>query len=137
MNRKEMSLFENKVYRNVVKMLKEGLQPDQTPEEVSQQINNMRSNMFEMPNGDVMYVGYDPKTNELYAGGATNSGIIRDYVIEYDLSQSLDYNLEGLYDTMMESGDFYADDDDEMFENIIRKNVRKMIREKFERNRKG
>lgn len=79
---------------------------EQTPEMILQQVHSMRSNIMTLPNDDYVYVDYDPETNELIAGGATNSGIIPRYRMEYDVDFSLDENLQALYDKIIESGDF-------------------------------
>lgn len=54
--------------------------------------------MFEFDNGDYLYINYDEKTNILYAGHATNTGIMKEVEIEYDKDEPLYKNLEKLYD---------------------------------------
>lgn len=66
----------------------------QTPEEVEQRVHSLRSNMIGLENGDAVYFDYDPSQNVLYAGGATNAGIVRDYTMEYDFDYSFDQNLQ-------------------------------------------
>ena len=104
-----------KIVENVVrKALKEAWYGEQqTPEYILKQVHSMRSNILSLPNGDYVYVDYNPETNELIAGGATNSGIIPDYSIEYDVDFSLDENLQALYDKIIESGDFTDDWNDD------------------------
>lgn len=58
--------------------------------------------VFELECGTVLYVDYDPDTNILYAGSATNRKIIPEYEIEVDLDASLDSNLQALYDKVLE-----------------------------------
>jgi len=53
-------------------------------------------------NDNVYYVSYDIDTNELFAGTATNTGISKEYAVQYDSDMSLDYNLDGLIDLMMQ-----------------------------------
>lgn len=101
------------VVRQVVTEAWHGQQ--QTPETILQQVHSMRSNMLEMPNGDALYVDYNPDTNELYAGYGTNAGVAPRYTIEYDVDFDLDQNLQALYDKIMESGEFYEDDWNEDF----------------------
>ena len=69
--------------------------------EIYKMVTNMRSNMLVF-NDNVYYVSYDIDTNELFAGTATNTGISKDYSIYYDSDMSLDYNLDGLIDLMMQ-----------------------------------
>ena len=58
--------------------------------------------MFEFDNGDYLYIDYDEKNNILYAGHATNTGIMREVEIEYDKEESLYTNLEKLYDACID-----------------------------------
>lgn len=94
-------------------------------QEILDQVHSMRSNIFDMTEEGygVLYIDYDPQTNELYAGGATNAGIIKEYSVDYDDSRSLDYNLEGLYDEILQS----PPTDDTMAEN--KKRIRKIVSE--------
>jgi hypothetical protein len=70
-------------------------------QEIYEMVTNMRSNMLVF-NDNVYYVSYDIDTNELFAGTATNGGTSKDYTVYYDPDMSLDYNLEGLVDLMLE-----------------------------------
>ena len=70
-------------------------------QEIYNMVTGMRSNMLVL-NNNVYYVSYDKDTNKLFAGSATNCGIIREYVVEYDPDRDLDYNLGGLLDLMMQ-----------------------------------
>lgn len=44
---------------------------------------------------------YDPQSNKLYAGYVTNSGSSREFEVDYDLERPLDYNLEGIYEAVV------------------------------------
>lgn len=44
---------------------------------------------------------YDPQTNKLYAGYVANAGSSREFEVDYDLDQPLDYNLEGIYEAIV------------------------------------
>ena len=70
-------------------------------QEIYSMVTNMRSNMLVF-NDNVYYVSYNTATNELFAGTATNAGIAKEYVVQYDSDMDLDYNLEGLIDLMNE-----------------------------------
>ena len=70
-------------------------------QEIYEMVTNMRSNMLVF-NDIVYYVSYDIDTNELFAGTATNTGISKEYAVQYDSDMSLDYNLDGLIDLMMQ-----------------------------------
>lgn len=98
-------------------------------QEILDKVHSMRSNIFDMTEEGygVLYIDYDPQTNELYAGGATNIGIIKKYSVDYDDSQSLDYNLEGLYDEILQS----PPTDDTMDEN--KKRIRKIVAESLKK----
>lgn len=60
-----------------------------------------RDPIIEFENGDYFYVDYID--GKLVAGGATNTGIIPEYEIDYDEDDSFDGNLSRLYDTIIES----------------------------------
>lgn len=50
--------------------------------------------VFEMPNGDVLYVGYNKESDTLDVGPATNAGIVAQHRFPYDHDASLDANLQ-------------------------------------------
>lgn len=54
--------------------------------------------IIEFPNGEYFYVVKDDDKNTIYAGGATNTGVFREFEIDYDDDDTLDGNLERLYD---------------------------------------
>lgn len=66
-----------------------------------------KSNTFEFESGDYCYVGY--KDGKLFAGSATNSGIMHDVEIDYDKDLSVDENLERLYNAVIEKHPEYLD----------------------------
>ena len=70
---------------------------------IKELVSEMRSNILDMTEYDkgILYVDYDEKTNELFAGDATNCGIKKVYSIEYDKDRSWDFNLEGLFDKII------------------------------------
>ena len=70
-------------------------------QEIYSMVTNMRSNMLVI-NDFVYYISYDKDTNELFAGSATNAGISKEYVVQYDTDMDLYYNLDGLIDLMNE-----------------------------------
>lgn len=81
----------------------------QTPEEVLSVIDNLRSNILSLSNGDYVYFDYDPKSNSMVAGGATNAGIIPEYTQEYDFNYSFDENLQNFLDTIEQNADFHEE----------------------------
>ena len=66
-----------------------------------------KSNTFEFESGDYCYVGY--KDGKLFAGSATNSGIMHDVEINYDKDLSVDENLERLYNAVIEKHPEYLE----------------------------
>ena len=70
-------------------------------QEIYNLVTNMRSNMLVL-NNIVYYISYDMDTNEIFAGTATNSGIAKEYSLQYDTDMDLDYNLNGLLDLINE-----------------------------------
>lgn len=70
-------------------------------------LKNVRENMFEMPNGEVMYVEY--LNGQLIGGPATNAGIIPLVTIDYDDDLTVDANLQNVYDELLENLDWDYD----------------------------
>lgn len=101
------------IKESVKKMIAESY-GSETPEEVMAQIEGFvrRGGMFGFEitdivdeNGDpygYIQLGYDPETNILYGGSATNAFVKHDFEMEYDLSLSLDVNLQGFYEQIQE-----------------------------------
>lgn len=99
---------------SVKRLVKESYGQDSTPEQVMSQIEGycQRGGMFGFEITDIVdesgepygyiQLGYDPQNNVLYGGGATNSGVVHDFEMEYDLSQSLDINLQNFYEIITE-----------------------------------
>lgn len=118
MNRKLITLTEselkNVIKESVKKIIKENYGTETTPEEVMAQIDGYcsRGGMFGFEILDIVdengepygyiQLGYDPETNILYGGSATNSFVTHDFETEYDLSLGLDQNLEGFYEQIQE-----------------------------------
>ena len=74
-----------------------------TKENISDQVNG-RIIGFDDYNldFDYLYVFFDPLTDELCAGGGFNTGISKDYSINYDYDFSIDENLQTLFDCILE-----------------------------------
>lgn len=69
-------------------------------QDILQMVHSMRSNILDLSEDGygVLYVDYDPRTNELFAGYASNAGISKNFTIQYDGDYTLDQNLEALVD---------------------------------------
>lgn len=57
--------------------------------------------VVETKEGEI-YFEYDPKRNVLAYGGASNTGLLEDGHIDYDKSQTMQWNLENLHDEIYE-----------------------------------
>lgn len=97
--------------------------------------NMTKEPIFEFPNGEYFYVDVDKENNLIFAGSATNNGIIREFEIEYDFDDTLDGNLSRLYDTIIEERPELLDEEpmDESLKN--RKSV-KIIKEDLDKYQK-
>lgn len=73
---------------------------------------NIRSNILEFPNGEVLYVGY--KDGKMFAGEATNVGVVHDFEMDYDKDSSVDINLQNFYDYITEKRPSLLQKEDEM-----------------------
>ena len=58
--------------------------------------------VFTFENGDYLYVDYDEKNNILFAGHATNAGVMKEVKIQYDKDDTLYENLERLREACIE-----------------------------------
>lgn len=63
-------------------------------------LKDIRSNIMEFPNGEYVYVEY--ADGKLYAGSATNTGIIHEYEMDYDKDFDVDKNLQDFFDKIIE-----------------------------------
>lgn len=70
-----------------------------TREEV---LENVGGIPFEFDNGDVYYIDFDEDNQILFAGPATNAGVMREVEFEYDNEFSFDRNIQALYDKCIE-----------------------------------
>ena len=108
------SELKNVIKESVKKFIKENYNDAEEPEGVLAQIERFcrRGGVFGFEITDIVdesgepygyiQLGYDPETNILYGGSATNSFVTHDFEMEYDLSLSLDDNLQGFYEQIQE-----------------------------------
>ena len=68
-----------------------------------QQYNKQPIGYLEIPERYALNVAFDKEKNTIYAGGATNAGVIREYEIDVDYDLSVDENMITLYNKIVES----------------------------------
>lgn len=61
---------------------------------------------FEMPNGDVLYVGYSRESDTLDVGQTANAGIIAQHRFPYDHNIGLDANLQKVNEKLNEMEEY-------------------------------
>ena len=88
----------NKEKEEAVKI--EPVEDDIIKEEPINPLANLKSNLLTFPSGDCFYLEYEKQI--MYAGPATNVGIIRKYDFPYDDDYSLDENIQRFYDYIIE-----------------------------------
>jgi hypothetical protein len=73
--------------------------------EIKEQMESIMCNIIDLSEDGhgILYFDYDSETNELYAGYATNVGIPKNFVIQYDKDFSFDENLQALVETIYNS----------------------------------
>lgn len=76
----------------------------------------LRSNMVEFPSGDYVYVGYED--GKMFAGSATNVGIIHEVELDYDHDKSVDANLQDLYDAVSEKHPEFLEETEALHEGV-------------------
>ncbi|MBC5614603.1 zincin-like metallopeptidase domain-containing protein [Bacteroides hominis] len=64
---------------------------------------------FEMPNGDVLYVGYNREADTLDVGSATNAGLAVLHNFPYDHNASLDANLQEVNEKLNEMEEYQVE----------------------------
>ena len=69
-------------------------------------LDELKSNILLFPSGDYLYLGFD--NGIIYAGAATNTGILRQYEFEYEFDVSIDANVQDIYDYVLEKHPEYA-----------------------------
>ena len=69
-------------------------------------LDELKSNILLFPSGDYLYLGFD--NGIIYAGAATNTGILRQYEFEYEFDVSVDANVQDIYDYVLEKHPEYA-----------------------------
>ena len=60
------------------------------------ELEQRKAPVFEMANGDVLYVGYNKETDTLDVGSVTNAGLVAQHRFPYDHDASLDANLQAV-----------------------------------------
>ena len=70
----------------------------------------LRYNIIEFPSGDYVYI--EAEDGKLYAGGATNTGIIHEYEIDIEGEEPTDSELQELYDKIIEEHPEYLEEID-------------------------
>lgn len=103
-------LFENQNPRTTIDNIISSIKPEFKKEvidtvvtediEEENPLKDIRSNIIEFPNGEYAYVEY--ADGKLYAGSATNTGIIHEYEMDYDKDFDVDRNLQNFFDKIIE-----------------------------------
>ena len=103
-------LFENQNPRTTIDNIISSIKPEFKKEvidtvvtediEEENPLKDIRSNIMEFPNGEYVYVEY--ADGKLYAGSATNRGIIHEYEMDYDKDFDVDRNLQNFFDKIIE-----------------------------------
>ena len=116
-------------FRNIAKhAISEAIEEYKDRDSILRQVRSMRSNILDLSEDGygILYVDYDPETNELFAGDGTNAGIIPQYSIEYDNDFSLDENLQALVEEIYNSPNSEEEDFDGMMESCSPKHFKEI-----------
>ena len=84
-------------------------------ESVAKQFSEIKAQIpaFTMPNNDVLYFQYNQEKNQVEVGHVTNIGLIKEHTFDYDVNQTLDANLEAVYESLQENEEYQAMEEDE------------------------
>ena len=75
-------------------------------EEPINPLAGLKSNLLRFPSGECFFLEYEKQI--MYAGPATNTGILRQYDFPYDDDYSLDENIQRFYDYIIEVNPEFA-----------------------------
>lgn len=75
---------------------------------VNEGVEDWRSNVIDFPSGDYVYVGFED--GKLFAGSATNTGIMHEYEMEIDGDEPTDNDLQDLYDMIIDEHPEYEEE---------------------------
>ena len=82
-----------------------GVAKDMAAEQFSE-LAQRKMPVFEMPSGDVLYVGYNKESDTLDVGTATNAGMIAQHCFPYDHNVSLEANLQEVDEKLNEMEEY-------------------------------
>lgn len=77
---------------------------------------SIEGDMIDFPNGEYYYVGYND--GKISLDSAYNAGRAPEYSIDYDFEESIDTNLQRLYDHAIEKTPWLNGDDDDLDESV-------------------
>lgn len=90
---------------------------------------SLKSNLLRFPSGDCFFLEYEKQI--MYAGPATNVGIIRKYDFPYDDDYSLDENIQRFYDYILEVEPDFAIERKEEFEPPIKEKPQPTLYDRY------
>ena len=93
---------------------------------VNEGVEDWRSNVIEFPSGDYVYVGFEK--GKLFAGSATNNGIIHEYEIDIDGDEPTDSDLQDLYDMIVDEHPEYEEEITESFKGGKPRSLRESVK---------
>lgn len=101
-------------------------------ESVAKQFSEIKAQIpaFTMPNNEVLYFQYNQEKNQVEVGHVTNIGLMKEHTFDYDVNQTLDANLEAVYESLQENEEYQAmEEDEEEAESLDEDNQVKVPRE--------
>ena len=73
-------------------------------------VSGQRIPAFELPGGEVLYIGYNRETDSFDVGPAANAGIIAQHSFPYDHNATLDDNLQRVNEQLTEMEEYRAEE---------------------------
>ena len=73
-------------------------------------VSGQRIPAFELPGGEVLYIGYNRETDSFDVGPAANAGIIAQHSFPYDHNATLDDNLQWVNEQLTEMEEYRAEE---------------------------
>ena len=73
------------------------------------ELEQRKAPVFEMANGDVLYVGYNKEADTLDVGSVTNAGLVAHHRFPYDHDASLDANLQAVNEKLNDMEEYWEE----------------------------
>ena len=79
------------------------------------ELGRHKTPVFEMPSGEILYVGYNKESDTVDVGPVTNAGLVAQHRFPYDHNASLDANLQTVNEKLNDMEEYQAEVQEEEY----------------------